>query len=86
MEKIKWSEKLTNVQVLERIGEKSTLLNTILRRKINWIGHILRINCPLHDVIEGQMAKVKRIGRRTQRLHDLRNRRGYWELTEEAEV
>ena len=30
-----------NEQVLERIGEKRTLLNNILRRKANWIGHIL---------------------------------------------
>ena len=35
MEKIKWSEKVTNEQVLERIGEKRTLLNNILRRKAN---------------------------------------------------
>ena len=43
MEKIKWSEKVTK-EVLERIGEKKTLLNNILSRKANWIGHILRIN------------------------------------------
>ena len=55
MEKIIWSEKVTNEQVLERIGEKRTLINNILRRKVNWIGHILRRNCLLHDVIEGQM-------------------------------
>ena len=30
MDKIKWSEKVTNDQVLERIGEK-TFLNNILR-------------------------------------------------------
>ena len=35
MEKIKWPEKVTNEQVLERIGEKRTLLNNILRRKAN---------------------------------------------------
>ena len=54
METIKWSEKVTNEQVLERIGEKRTLINNILRRKANWIGHILRRNCLLHDAIEGQ--------------------------------
>ena len=37
MEKIKWAEKVTNEE-----GEKRTLLNKILRRKANWIGHILR--------------------------------------------
>ena len=42
IEKIKWSEKVTNQQVLDRIGEKRALLNNILRRKVNWIGHILK--------------------------------------------
>ena len=87
MEKIQWSEKVTNEQVLDCIGEKRTLLNTILRKKANWIGHILRRNCLLHDAIEGQMMEVKGVGRRrrTQLLDDLRNRRRYWELKEEAE-
>ena len=31
VESIKWSEKVTNEQVFERIGEKKTLLNNILR-------------------------------------------------------
>ena len=50
---------INNEQVLDRIGEKRTLLNNILLRKANWIGHILRINCLLHDAIEGQMAEMK---------------------------
>ena len=41
MEKIKLSEKVTNGQVLERIGEKRTLLNNILRREVNWIVVVL---------------------------------------------
>jgi hypothetical protein len=57
------SEKVT-YGVIERIGEKRTLLNNILRRKVNWIGHILRRNCLLHDVIERQIMEVKGIGRR----------------------
>ena len=59
MEKTKWSEKVTNELVLDRIGEKRILLNNILRRKANWIGHILRRNCLLHDAIEGQKTEVK---------------------------
>ena len=80
----KWSEKVTTGQVLERIVEKRTLLNNIIRRKVNWIGHILRRNCLLNDAIEGQMTEVKAVGRRTQ-FHDLRNRRRYWKLKVEAE-
>ena len=57
----------------------------IPHRKTNWIGHILRRN-RLQDAIEGQMTEVKGVGRRrTQLLDDLRNRRRYWELKEEAE-
>ena len=78
MEKIKWSERVTNEQVLEHIEEKRTLLNSILRRKVNWIGHILRTNYLLHDAIEGHMMEVKGVGRRrTEFLDDLRNRRRY---------
>ena len=52
----------------------------------NWISHILRRNCLLHDAIEGQMTEVNGVGRRrTQLLDDLRNRSRYWELKEEAE-
>ena len=37
IEKIKWSEKVTNEGVLERKVERRTLLNNILRRRVNWI-------------------------------------------------
>ena len=63
-ERIKWSEKVTNEPVLERIAEKRTFINNILSRKANWIGHILRRNCLLHDAIEGQMTEMKGVGRR----------------------
>jgi hypothetical protein len=51
----------------------------------SWIAHILRRNCLLPDAIEGQMMEVKGVGRRTQLVDDLRTRRRYWELKEEAE-
>ena len=51
----------SNEQILERIGEKNTFLNNILRRKANWIGQILRRNCLLHEAIEEQMTEVKRL-------------------------
>ena len=55
----------------DRIGQKRVLLNNIPHRKANWIGHILRRNCLLHDAIEGQMIEVK-VERKTQLLDDLR--------------
>ena len=85
MEKIKWSEKVTNEQVLDLLGEKRTLINNILRRKANWIGHILRKNCLLLGAFEGQMMEVKGVGRRRTQLLDYLRNRSYWELKEEAE-
>ena len=69
---IKWSEKATNKQVIERIGLKRSLLNNILRRKANWIGHSLRRNCLLHDDIEGQMTEGRVKRSKTQLLIDIR--------------
>ena len=61
----KRSEKVTNEHVLDRIGEKRTLLNNILCKEANWIGYILRRNSLFHDAIEGQMTEVKEVGRRS---------------------
>ena len=78
MEKIKWSEKVTNEKVIECIGEKRTLLYNILCRKANWICHNLRRNYLLHDAVEGQKLEVKGVGRRRiQILIVLRNRIRY---------
>ena len=85
MENMKWSEIVTDEQVLKRIGEKRTLLNNILSRKANSIGHNLRSNCLLREVIKGQMQQMKGIWRRTRLLDYLRNRRRYWELKEKAD-
>ena len=53
MKKINLPEKVTNEQVLERIGEKRTILNDMVCRNVNCSGHILRKNRLLHHVIEG---------------------------------
>jgi hypothetical protein len=55
----------------------------------NWIGHILRRNCLLQQVIEGKMkGGIEVTGRRGRRrrklLDDLKERRRYSQLKEEA--
>ena len=58
MEKIQSSEKVTTEEVLEYTGEKRTSLINILRRKANWIDHILRTNCFLHDAVNFHSYKI----------------------------
>jgi hypothetical protein len=61
----------------------------IRKRKANWIGHILRRNCLLQRVIEGKIQGgievTGRRGRRRKKIpDDLKERRGYSHLKEEA--
>ena len=63
------------------------ILREIRKRKANWIGHILRRNCLLKQVIEGkirgEMEVTRRRGRRRKKLlDDLKDRRGYFHLKE----
>jgi hypothetical protein len=74
--------------VLFRVNEQRNILHEIRKWKANWIGHILRRNCLLKHVIErkikGEM-EVTRRGRRCKKLlDDLKDRRGYSHLKEEA--
>jgi hypothetical protein len=89
MEKISWIDHVRNEEVLHRVNEQMNTLHEISKRKANWIGHILRRNCLLKQVIEGkikgEMEVTRRRGRRRKKLlDDLRDRRGYCHLKEEA--
>jgi hypothetical protein len=55
MEKISWTDRVRNEEVLHRVKEEWKILHTIIRRKANWIGHILCRNCLLKHVIEGKL-------------------------------
>ena len=89
MEKISWTDHVRNEKVLLRVKEQRNILHEISKRKANGIGHILRRNCLLQRVIEGKIKGgievTGRRGRRRRRLlDDLKERRGYSHLKEEA--
>ena len=72
-----------------RVNEQRNILHEIRKRKANWIGHILRRNCLLQQVtegkIKGQIEVTRRRGRKRKKLlDDLKDRRGYCQLKEEA--
>jgi len=75
--------------VLLRVNEQRNALHEIRKRKANWIVHILHRNCLLKQVIEGNMKEEMEVARRRGRrrkklLDDLKDRRGYSHLKEEA--
>ena len=89
MEKISWTDHVRTEEVLLRVKEQRNILHEIRKRKANWIDHILRRNFLLKQVtegkIKGEMEVIRRRGRRRKKLlDDLKDRRGYSHLKEEA--
>ena len=89
MEKISWTDHVRNEEVLLTVKEQRNILHEISKRKANWIGHILSRNCLLQRVIKGKIEEgIEVTGRRGRRhrklLDDLKDRRGYCQMKEEA--
>ena len=62
--------------MLLRVNEQRNILHEIRKRKANWIGHILRRNCLLKQVIggkiKGEMEVARRRGRKRKKLLELK--------------
>jgi len=78
MENISWRDMKTNEEVLQLVQEKRSLTDLIWRRKKNWIGHILRGESLLREVIECQMiGKRSRERKRLGMLNDFMKEASY---------
>jgi hypothetical protein len=83
MEKIIWTDRVRNEEVLHRVKEERNIVHTIKRRKAYWICHILRRNCLLKYVIEGKIERKRRRGRIHRKLlDDHKENERYWNLKE----
>jgi hypothetical protein len=56
---ISWTDRVRNEEVLLRVKEQRNILHEIRKRKANWIGHILRGNCLLQQVMEGKITGIE---------------------------
>ena len=75
--------------MLLRVNEQRNILHEIRKQKANWTGYILRRNCLLQQVIEGKIKGQMEVTRRRRRrrkklLDDVKDRRGFCQLKEEA--
>ena len=72
MEKIGWTDRVRNEEVLLRVMEDRNILHTVKRRMTDWVGYILRRNCLLKQVIEGKIeGRMEVTGRQGRRLKQL---------------
>ena len=68
MMNIIWMDRITNEEVLGRIGERRTLWKSLKKRRGQMMGHTLRRGGLLGDILEGEMGKKR--GRRRFKYFD----------------
>src|ERR1043165_6136320 len=72
IERISYTERMSNEAVLKQIQDKRALVATIQHRQKNWIGHILRGEGLIRDFFEGRLLGSRPRGRpRTKMLDTL---------------
>ncbi|KAJ4440465.1 hypothetical protein ANN_08606 [Periplaneta americana] len=86
MEHVKWTDRIRNEGLLERVDKERIMLKLMRKRKRNWLGHWLRRNCLLKDALEG-MANGRRVWgrRRYQMIDDIKIYESYEETKKKAE-
>ena len=71
----------THQEVSVRANKASSISMTIWYRKHRWLGHVLRHDNLLHDIVEGKMLdKATRGRKRMESLRDMMERRDYGQL------
>src|SRR5437870_7412619 len=63
LEKVSWEDKMSNGEILEAVVERWRIVETIVRRNKNWIGHVVRGDGLLKLVLEGRMENKRVRGR-----------------------
>jgi hypothetical protein len=83
--KISWTVHVRNEEMLLRVNEQRNIQHEKRKQKANWIGRILRRNYLLKQVIEGKIKGEIEVTRRRMKVqNDIKDRRGYSHLKEEA--
>ena len=83
MGKISWTDHVKKNITKSQGGEERATYNKTKEAK--WMGHIVRRNCLLQQVIEGKIEGTERRERRLKRpLDDFKGTRICWTLEEEA--
>lgn len=78
MLRIPWTDKITNIDVLRRMGKDTEILFTVKERKLQYLGHISRNQKYglLQLIIQGKIQGKRNVGRR--RISWLRNLREWF--------
>lgn len=70
MLKIGWTEKKTNIEVMQKAGVKRNLLSTIVARQMEFFGHVMRREGLEKIVTTGKIEGKRDRGRQRQKYLD----------------
>ena len=70
MLKIKWTDKVTNEEVLRRAGTRRWMMNTVAKRHTSFFGHIIRKQGLENLATTGKILGRKSRGRRRRQYLD----------------
>ena len=80
--KVKWTDKIFNVKILQWMNKEKGIVNTIKTSKLQYLGHIMRNpqRYQLQQVVfQGKVMGRREVGRR--RISWLKNGRGWFSST-----
>ena len=63
MLKIKWTDRITNDEVFQKVKEERLLLKILKNRRHSWIGHTVRHNEFVVNILEGAISGKQAVGR-----------------------
>jgi len=63
MLKIKWTDRITNDEVFQRLKEERLLLKILQNRCHSWIGHIISHNEFIVNILKGAISGRKAMAR-----------------------
>ena len=63
MLKIKWTDRITNDDVFQRAKEERLFLKILKNRRHSWMGHTIRHNEFVVNILEGAISGKKDVGR-----------------------
>ena len=84
-ERTSWVDRISDEEVLAKVEEDKQIMKIIQQRQHNWIGHILRYESLLLDIIKGRMKGRPTRGRRRLKILHMLAKDGYVAMKREAE-
>lgn len=81
MWRIPWTDRITNAEVLNRMRKECEIIDTIKKRKLQYLGHIMRGQkyTLLQLIVQGKISGKRSIGRR--RVSWLKNLREWFDCS-----